>query len=98
MSGVVAIIRDIAIIFLALESIAIGILLIVLILEVRSLASMLRHDIQPVIKSADETARTVRGTTIFVSENFVTPLVRVSSIATGVVQALRIIAGRGKST
>ncbi len=97
MSGIVATIRDVAIIFLALETIVIGAILIVLVLEVRSLVNMLRHDIKPVLKSADETARTVRGTTTFVSENFVTPMVRVSSFATGLVQALRIIAGRGKS-
>ncbi len=96
MSGIVATIRDVAIIFLALESIAIGIILLVLVWEVRNLAKMLREDIKPILQSADETARTVRGTTSFVSENFVTPLVRVSSFTSGVVEALRIIAGRKK--
>ncbi len=96
MSGIVATIRDVAIIFLALESIVIGIILVILIWEVRNLAKMLREDIKPILQSADETARTVRGTTSFVSENFVTPLVRVSSFTSGVVEALRIIAGRKK--
>ena len=94
MSGIVATIRDVAIIFLALESILIGIILVVLIWEVRSLAKMLREDIKPIIQSVDETARTVRGTTTFVSENFVTPLVRVSSFTSGIVEALRIVARR----
>jgi hypothetical protein len=96
MSGIVATVRDVAIIFLALESIVIGIILVVLIWEVRSLAKMLREDIKPILQSADETARTVRGTTTFVSENFVTPLVRVSSFTSGVVEALRIVIGRKK--
>ncbi len=94
MSGILANIRDFAIIFLALETIVIGAILVVLILEVRSLINMLRQDIKPILTSADETARTVRGTATFVSENFVTPLVRVSSFTSGVIQALRIIAGR----
>ena len=94
MSGIVATVRDVAIIFLALESIVIGIILVILIWEVRNLAKMLREDIKPIIQSADETARTVRGTTTFVSESFVTPLVRVSSFTSGVVEALRIITGR----
>jgi hypothetical protein len=94
MSDIVATIRDVAIIFLALESIVVGIILVILIWEVRNLAKMLRDDIKPILQSADETARTVRGTTTFVSENFVTPLVRVSSFTSGVVEALRIIAGR----
>ncbi len=94
MSGILANIRDIAIIVLALETIVIGAILVVLILEMRSLINMLRQDIKPILTSADETARTVRGTAAFVSENFVTPLVRVSSFTSGVIQALRIIAGR----
>lgn len=94
MSGIVATVRDVAIIFLALESIVIGIILLILVWEVRSLAKMLREDIKPILQSADETARTVRGTTTFVSENFVTPLVRVSSFTSGVVEALRIVTGR----
>ncbi len=96
MLSIVATIRDLAIIFLAVETIVIGAILIILIWEVRSLAKMLREDIKPILNSADETARTVRGTTTFVSENFVSPLVRVSSFASGAMQALRIIAGRGK--
>ena len=96
MSGILANIRDVAIIILALESIVIGAILVILIWEVRNLAKMLRDDIKPILQSADETARTVRGTTTFVSENFVTPLVGVSSFSSGVAQALRIIAGRRK--
>ncbi len=96
MGDVVAFIRDIAIIFLAVETIVIGIFLVILIWEVRSLAKMLNNEVKPILQSAEETTRTVRGTATFVSENFVTPLVRVSSFTTGVMQALRIIAGRGK--
>jgi hypothetical protein len=96
MSGIVATVRDVAIIFLALESIVIGIILVILIWEIRNLAKMLREDIKPILQSADETARTVRGTTTFVSENFVTPLVRVSSFTSGIVEAIRIVVGRKK--
>ncbi len=94
--SIVATIRDIAIIILALETLVIGAILIVLIWDVRNLAKMLQNDIKPILQSADETARTVRGTATFVSDNFVTPLVRVSSFTSGVLEALRIIAGRGK--
>ncbi len=88
--------RDIAIILLAVETIVIGAILVVLIWEVRNLVKMLQNDIKPILQSADETTRTVRGTATFVSDNFVTPLVRVSSFTSGVLEALRIIAGRGK--
>ncbi len=88
--------RDLAIIVLALESLVIGAVLLVLVLELRQLIMMLNSEIKPILQSADETARTVRGTTTFVSDNFVTPMVRASSFFSGFIEALRIIAGRRK--
>ena len=89
-----AFVRDLAIILLAVESLVIGIVLVVLILEIRNLAKLLREEIKPILDSADETVRTVRGTTVFVSENLVNPVVRLSSFAAGIMQALRILARR----
>ena len=89
--------RDLAIILLAVESLVIGILLVVLTIEVMSLVKLLREQIKPILESVDETARTVRGTTVFVSENFVDPMVRVSGFASGVLQALKILSRRARS-
>lgn len=88
-------VRDLAIILLALESLVIGIVLVVLILEIRNLAKLLREEIKPILDSADETVRTVRGTTSFVSETFVNPMIRVSGFASGILEALRILTRRG---
>ena len=96
MSDVVATLRDVAIIFLALESIAIGAILIVLVLEVRNLARMLRDESKNILGSANETVRTVRGTTTFVGDTVVSPVIRVTAFATGVAEAVRILARRGK--
>jgi hypothetical protein len=90
----VAFVRDLAIILLAVESLVIGVVLIILVWEIRSLAKLLREEIKPILDSADETARTLRGTTAFVSDTFVNPMVRASSFTAGVVQALRILARR----
>lgn len=89
-----AFVRDLAIILLAVESLVIGVVLIILVWEIRSLAKLLREEIKPILDSADETARTLRGTTAFVSDTFVNPMVRASSFTAGVVQALRILARR----
>ena len=89
-----AFVRDLAIILLAIESLVIGIVLIVLIWEVRNLTKLLREQVKPILDSADETVRTVRGTTTFVSKTVVNPVVQVSSIAAGVLQALRILSRR----
>lgn len=91
----VEIVRDFSIIFLALSTIVTQIILVLLLLEIRSLSKMLRENIFPILQSADETVRTVRGTSVFVSDNVVTPVVRVSSMAAGIQQALRVLARRG---
>ncbi len=91
-----AIVRDLAIILLAIESLVIGVVLVVLILEVRSLVRLLRDEIKPILTSADETVRTVRGTTTFVSETFVSPMIRATGFMSGVAQALRILTRRSR--
>lgn len=89
-------IRDISIILLAIFTIVMQIILVLLILEIRTLSKTLRESIAPILQSADETVRTVRGTSVFVSDNVVSPVVKVSSFAAGVTEALRVIARRGQ--
>jgi hypothetical protein len=90
----VEIVRDYAIIFLALTTLVTQVIMVLLLLEIRSLSKMLRENIYPILLSADETVRTVRGTSVFVTDNVVTPVVRVSSFAAGVSQALRVLVRR----
>ncbi len=89
-----ALVRHLAIILLAVESLVIGVLLVILIFQVISLTRLLRNEVKPILSSADETVRTVRGTTVFVSEHLVNPLVRASSFASGIAQTLRILVRR----
>lgn len=95
MSGIV-IVRDVAIIVLALESIIIGLLLIVLIWQVRGLANLLQTEIKPILDSVNETARTVKGTTAFLSDNVASPLIRAASVAAGVNRAVRTFRERSQ--
>lgn len=89
-------VRDISIIVLAVQTIVVQVILVLLLLEVRSLSKMLRENIHPILQSADETVRTVRGTSTFVSDTVVAPVVRVSAFAAGVTEAIRILARRGQ--
>jgi hypothetical protein len=72
-------IRDIFIIVMALESLIIGAALIVLIVQIAQLTNLLRHEIKPLLDSTNETISTVRGTTVFLSENLVEPVVKLNS-------------------
>lgn len=85
------VIRDIAIIVLALITLVTGVLLAVLIFQVQSLIALLREEIHPILRSVNDTASTVRGTTTFVSDAVVTPVIKAASYASGVRQTVKIL-------
>ncbi|HJX37328.1 MAG TPA: hypothetical protein VJ714_01880 [Anaerolineae bacterium] len=93
----VALIRDIAIIVLAIESLIIGGLLVVLLLQIRGLTRMLQEEVQPILESTRETASTVRGTTVFLSNTFVKPLINAVGYASAANRVVSVLArGRRK--
>ncbi len=87
--------RDVAIIILALESIVIGVLLAVLVIQVIRLVKLLREEVLPILNSTQETVGTVRGTATFMTDHLVQPVVKVSSYAAGARQAVSTLFGRG---
>jgi len=92
-SVVVALLRDSAIVFVAFETLLIGVLLIILMLQVQSLIVLLRDEIKPMLEAANETLSTVRGTTQFVSHNVVSPVVKWSGYVAGLRRIVREIGG-----
>ena len=93
-----AVLRDISIIVLALVTVVIGLFLVILIFQLQSLIALLRDEIKPILDSANETASTVRGTTTFVSDAVVTPMIHVASLSAGIAQTLRTLARTGHKT
>lgn len=89
--------RDIAIIVLAVESIVIGVLLAVLVIQVIRLVKLLREEVLPILNSTQETVSTVRGTATFMSDHLVQPVVKVSSYAAGARQAINVLLGRRRN-
>ena len=85
------IVRDIAIVVLALESIVVGVLLALLLWQVRSLTRLLQEQIRPMLDSMRETVGTVKGTTSLVSETIVTPAVKISGFFAGARRALQVM-------
>ncbi len=92
-SVVVGLLRDAAIIFVAFETLLIGLLLIVLMIQVQSLVVLLRDEIKPMLEAANETLATVRGTTQFVSHNVVSPVMKWSGYLAGLQRIVREIGG-----
>jgi len=96
--------RDISVIILALESIVMLLLLIVVIAMLWWLIHTLERKITPILDSTNETVsavsdtvNTVRGTATFVSDTVVSPIITVSSYASGVKSAIQVLTRlRGK--
>jgi len=76
-------IRDIFIIFMALESLVIGAALVVLIVQIASLINLLNNEIKPMLDATNETIATLRGTTQFLSENVVEPVLKLNAYMAG---------------
>jgi hypothetical protein len=90
--GTVATVRDVAIIMLAIESLVIGILMVVLLFQIRSLIRLIQEEIRPLLNSANETMGTVRGTAAFMSDNMVTPGLKLMSFFSGARRTLEVLA------
>ena len=87
-------IRDIVIIFMAAESLILGLVLIVLILQIARLTTMLQNEIKPILESTQETLGTLRGTSAFLSKNLVNPVVKVSGSISALRRALDFVTPR----
>ena len=86
--GALGIVRDVAIVLLAIESLVIGVLLAVMLWQLKALVKMLREEVAPLLTSASETAQRVKGTVGLVTDTVVTPLIRVRSWAAGARQTI----------
>ena len=90
--------RDIVIIFLAFEMFVIGLVLILLMVQVARLTTMLQNEIKPILDSTNETISTLRGTSRFLRDKMIKPVIKAnSSIAAFRRVVDLIIPGRSKS-
>jgi hypothetical protein len=76
-------VRDMSIIYASLFMCVGAILFGVMATALTYIALMVRDKIVPALEKVDETVTTVRGTTTFVSESVVAPIIKVAGAAAG---------------
>lgn len=93
-------VRDIFIIFMALESLLIGFALVILMVQLARLINLLQNEIKPILNSTQDTVGHLRGTTVFLSENLVEPVMKLNEYMAGFTQLLSVVglAKKGKKT
>jgi len=84
-------IRDVFIIVVALESLVIGVALIVLVTQLASLINLLQNEVRPILKATSETVNNLRGTAEFLGENVVEPVVKLNSYLAGLTRMLELM-------
>jgi heme/copper-type cytochrome/quinol oxidase subunit 2 len=84
-------IRDIFIIFMALESLIIGVALIILILQLATLINLIQNELKPILNSTNETVNTLRGTTTFISNNLVEPVIKLNEYLAAIKRLMDLV-------
>lgn len=83
--------RDIVIIFVAVESLIIGLSLILLIVQIARLTAIIQNEVKPLIDSGNETINTLRGTSQFLSDKMVRPVIKINSTFAAIRRAVDLI-------
>jgi hypothetical protein len=84
-------VRDIFIIFMALESLLLGLVLIILIVQIARLTNLLQNEVKPILESTNETVNTLRGTTTFMSDNLVQPVLKLNEYLAAMTKMMALL-------
>lgn len=83
--------RDIFIIVVALESLTIGVAMIVLIVQLASLINLLQNEIRPILQATTDTVNNLRGTAEFLGQNVVEPVIKLNGYLAGLNRMLELM-------
>jgi len=84
-------IRDVFIIVVALESLVIGVALIILIIQLASLINLLQNEVRPILSATNETVNHLRGTAEFLGENVVEPVIKLNGYLAGMTRVIELM-------
>jgi len=84
-------IRDVFIIVVALESLVIGVALIVLIVQLASLINLLHNEVRPILNATNETINSLRGTAEFLGDNVVEPVIKLNGYLAGMNRVIELM-------
>ena len=84
-------VRDVFIIFMALEFLVVGFVLIILVVQLARLTNLLQNEVKPILDSTNETVSTLRGTTRFLSDNLVEPVIKLNEYLAGFQSVVNLV-------
>lgn len=84
-------IKNVFIIFLAVEMLIVGVAVVILSVQVATLINLLQNEVRPMLQSTNETINTLRGTTEFLSENLVEPVIQLNEYLASLKRMLELM-------
>jgi hypothetical protein len=84
-------VRDIFIIVLAVESLLLVVALVILAVQLAVLTNLIQNEVKPILASTKEAVSTVKGTSKFISDKAVAPIISVSGFMAGSRKLFEII-------
>ena len=84
-------IRDVFIILLAFVSLIIGAAMIVLVIQLAILTNLIQNEIKPILDATSQTVNTLKGTTAFLSDNVVEPVIKLNEYMAGFKKLLDLL-------
>lgn len=87
-------VRDVAIIVLVLETFVVTLLMALMVMLFANMLSTIRNEVLPILNSARRTVDTVQGTTTFVSDSLVAPLISIAGFGSAIRGTLGALVGR----
>ena len=84
-------IRDVFIILLAFVSLIIGAAMIVLVIQLAILTNLIQNEIKPILDATSQTVNTLKGTTTFLSDNVVEPVIKLNEYMAGFKKLLDLL-------
>ena len=84
-------IRDIFVIIVSLETLVIGVALVVLLVQLASLINLLQNEVRPLLKATSETVNSLRGTADFLGESVVEPVIKLNGYLASLRRVLELL-------
>jgi hypothetical protein len=75
--------------------IVIGAALVILMIQLAALTNLLKNEVRPILEATQETLNTVRGTTLFLSENLTEPIVKLNAYVAGLSKIMETLSSLG---
>ncbi len=84
-------IRDVFVIVVGLETLVIGVALVILLVQLASLINLMQNEIRPILQATTDTVNSLRGTAEFLGESVVQPVIKLNGYLASIQRVLELL-------